>query len=194
MKKKAQSTKASQSRSPKKPVKPSVKKVSGNDRGDIIELILRDHKPLKKLIRTLKDGDLDRMDKEGPFEEFVPLLVAHAKAEEQSLYVQMKEIEDLRVESYEGDTEHAIAEQLIHEINASPDDDEWNAKVKVIAELVEHHIEEEEEEMLKDVEVQMDSSTRVAVGEIYTQVKTELEMLTRPRRMSPQKMREQQLS
>ena len=148
---------------------------------DVIELILRDHVPLKRLIETLKDDKIERSLKEGPLEQFVPLLVSHAKAEEKSLYVEMKKIKELRVGSFEGDTEHAIAENLIHEINATADDDKWNAKVKVLAELVEHHIEEEEEEMLKKVQSHMDLPTRKATGAIYTELKTEFDMLYRAR-------------
>ena len=159
-------------------------KTENTDTGDIIELILRDHKPLKKLIETLKDAEIERSEKEGPFEQFVPLLVSHAKAEEKSLYVQMKKIKNLRVDSFEGDTEHAIAENLIHEINATADDDKWNAKVKVLAELVEHHIEEEEQEMLDDVEEQMDLSMRNAVGDLYSELKTEFDLLYRVRYMN----------
>jgi hemerythrin superfamily protein len=148
--------------------------------GDIIELILRDHKPLKRLIQTLKDGDIKRDRKAELFEEFVPLLVAHAKAEEKSLYMQLKETEDLRMDGYEGEVEHGIAEQLVHKINATPDDDKWNAKVKVLAELVEHHIEFEENEMLKEVEQFIDLPTRQAVGDTYTELKAEIDMLNRP--------------
>lgn len=189
MKNKIETTKENQPRAPQKPVRPDGDEIrvgAGTDAEDVIELILRDHGPLKELIKTLKDADLERGLKEGPLEEFVSLLIRHAKAEEQSLYVQMKEIKALRAESFEGDTEHALAEQLVHEINATPDDDEWNAKVKVLAELVEHHIQEEENVVLKEVEERMDRPTRQAVGGIYLQVRTQLELLNRPRVPSPQ--------
>ena len=147
---------------------------------DIIELILRDHRPLKKLIEVLKDSAKNRLVKQDQFEEFAKLLMAHTKAEEKSLYIQMKELSDLRMESLEAETEHMIAENLIHEINASPDDDQWNAKVKVLAELVEHHIEEEETEMLEKVRAQMEFETRKAIGMVYAQIKSDLDRLQRP--------------
>lgn len=149
-------------------------------REDIIELILQDHKPLKALIKTLKDGDIPRSEKEGLYEEFVPLLMTHAKAEEKSLYMQMKEFDELRKESIEGDTEHAIADQLIHEINAAADDQVWGAKVKVLAEVVEHHLKEEESEMLENVEKQIDVVTRRELGAIYVDLRTEMEAINRP--------------
>jgi hemerythrin superfamily protein len=163
-----------------------VDKKATFDSNDIIELIYRDHKPIKKLIEILKDNESQRVEKEGYFEEFVCLLLAHAKAEEQSLYIQMKDMKEFRMLSFEGDTEHAIAEQLIQQINATPDDDEWNAKVKVVTELVELHIEDEESEILKDVEIHMDSATRRAVGKMYTQIKLEFDLLNRPRKIAYQ--------
>lgn len=148
---------------------------------DIVELISRDHAPLKKSIDILKDSNTFRADKEAPFESFVPLLIAHAKAEEKSLYVKVKENVELRMGALEGDAEHVLAEQLIQKINATPDDDNWNAKVKLLAELVEHHIEKEEDVMLLDVEEKISLATRTAVGILYSQIKAEMESLNRPR-------------
>ena len=199
MKKKAASVKENQSRNPKKPARIGAQERSSDESisstsEDVIELILRDHQPLKKLIENLKNADVSRSEKEDCFEKFVPLLIGHAKAEEQSLYVQMKEFKNLRMESFEGDTEHAIAEQLIQEINGAADDDEWSAKVKVVAELVDNHIQEEEEGILKDVKTQMDISLRRAVGEVYSQIKTELELLSRPRQQKERKSMGHQLN
>lgn len=142
-------------------------KMTKQDSTDIIDLILRDHTPIKDLIEILKDPDSDKDQKQGAYEEFSELLIAHAKAEEQSLYVQMKEFEDLRMESFEGDAEHTIADRLVQEISNISDENQWNAKVKVLAELVEHHIREEEDEMLHDVRKQMNLSLRQSIGSRY---------------------------
>lgn len=160
---------------------------------DIIEFILRDHKPLKQLIEILKDTNIERSKKEALYEEFVPLLLAHAKAEENSLYMQMKYIIGLRRQGYEGDTEHSIAEKLINEINGAADDDVWSAKVKVLAELVEHHIEEEEKEMLVRIEEQMHPDIRRGVGVLYAEIKNEMETLNRPLRRMEQNPMEQRM-
>ena len=143
-------------------------KASAND---IIQIILQDHKPLKELIKTLKDEETDFTEKKPVFEEFAPLLLSHAEPEEQSLYLHMKDEEELRAEGFEGQTEHAIASQLIQEINQTSDEDEWMAKVKVLAEMVEHHIEEEEEEMFPDLKKQLDTEERIAIGEEYMRLR-----------------------
>ncbi len=140
------------------------------DPRDIISIILKDHVPLKKLIANLKDTHFERSEKEVWLEEFITLLTGHAKSEEQSLYIAMKEYDMLKLESYQGDTEHAIAEQLVHEINSTPNDDEWLAKVKVLAEMVENHIQEEETEILDMVRQEIELSARIEIGDEYTKL------------------------
>ncbi|RYZ80734.1 MAG: hemerythrin domain-containing protein [Proteobacteria bacterium] len=145
---------------------------------DIIDLILEDHKPLKKLIKVLKNSDkYDLEERQEAFEEFAPLLITHAKPEEQTLYIAMKDEEDLREEGYEGDVEHALADQLLEEIKRTDDEDLWSARVKVLAEMVEHHIEEEEEEMLPDFRKNSEVEQRAELGAIYVEKKAKLEAM-----------------
>lgn len=162
--------------------------------GDIVTLILHDHKPIKKLLKTLRTAEISRQQKELAFKIFVPTLVAHAKAEEKSLYLKMKDVTSLRRESFEGETGHELATQLIEEIDQTADDDKWNAKVKVLAELVLHHIIVEEATILKDVQKHMDLSQRRAIGHSYSQIKSELEVLHQPRDMFPHKSHEHRLN
>ncbi len=150
--------------------KPTVKLTASES--DIINLIKEDHKPLKKLIRILKDSEKEIEERIEAYAEFAPLLVNHAKSEEQSLYVAMKQNSELREEGLEGDVEHGLADQLIEEIRRTEDDDLWSAKVKVLAELVEHHIQEEEDELLPDYRNNSDAADRVKVGQEFLRLKT----------------------
>lgn len=138
---------------------------------DIASLILRDHKPIKELISILKDTEVSIAKKRPAFAEFERTLSCHAKAEEESLYIQLKQVDDLRIEGLEGDTEHAIADQLMKEVNESKgDDDTWMAKVKVLAELVDHHVKEEEKEVLKAVRKSFSADKRIEIGEVYSRM------------------------
>ncbi len=157
----------------KKPAPRSTKKAQSKSQEDIIELILQHHKPLKKLIKILK-SEKDFTEKAPAFQEFAPLLISHAKPEEKVLYVAMKKIEDLRAEGFEGDTEHGLADQLVEEIKRTDDEDLWMAKVKVLAELVEHHIEEEEEDMLPDYKKESDLEERIKLGKLYMRLREEM--------------------
>jgi hypothetical protein len=141
---------------------------------DIIELILQDHKPLKALIEVMKDEDAEFPEKKAAFEEFAPLLVAHAKPEEQTWYVNMKSEDDMEVEGLEGDVEHGLADQLCEELKRTSDENLFMAKVKVLAELVEHHIEEEEEDMLPDFKKKSTIEERIELGMKYLEIQSEV--------------------
>ena len=145
---------------------------------DIVKLILEDHKPLKRLIETLKDTEESFAKRQAAFEEFGARLIAHAKPEEQALYVYMKEGNELRTEGFEGDVEHMIADQLLQEAQATNDEDLWSAQVKVLAELVEHHIEEEEEEMLPEFKKEATDEERSMIGQKYLHLKSKYDTWT----------------
>jgi hypothetical protein len=144
--------------------------------GDIIQLILADHKPLKRLIKILKSGK-DYSVKAPAFEEFAPLLLAHAHPEQESLYEYMKKEkdEDVQCEAYEGETEHSLAEEMVHAVKTTRDVLIWGAKAKVLAELVEHHIQEEEEEMLPSFRKQTELAERISLGDQYLSLKAAFE-------------------
>ena len=136
---------------------------------EITNLIMRDHEEIKKFILILKNSKMEISKKKPAFAEFEQVLSRHAKAEQESLYDYMKDEDELRVEGLEGDTEHALADQLIEEIElASNDDDKWMAKVKVLAELVDHHVKEEEKNLLKKVRKEIDLNTRIKIGKEYS--------------------------
>ena len=142
---------------------------------DILNMIIEDHKPLKQLIKVLKDDENDLHERKAAFKEFAVLLVTHAKPEEQTLYVAMKKHEDLRASGFEGEVEHGIADQLIEEIKRTKNDDDlWSARVKVLAEIVEHHIEEEEEEMIPDFRKNSEIKERISLGQSFLNLKTKL--------------------
>lgn len=142
---------------------------------DIIDLILADHKPLKQLIKTMKSERAEDSEKIQAFKEFARLLTAHAKAEEEALYSYMKKVKDLREHGYEGQVEHNLADQVVEEAKRATEKDLKLAQIKVLAELVEHHIEEEEEEMLPEFRKETNLEDREDIGRHYLALKEEIE-------------------
>ncbi len=158
-------------------VKVKSKKNETSNSEDIIDLILKDHRPIKELIEILKDSKSEFSAKHNTFAEFAPLLLSHAEPEQKSLYSRMKDDEELREEAFEGDVEHNLASQMIEELQLSMEDqDQWMAKVKVLAEVVEHHIEEEESVMLKKVKKEFDAETRTVIGLEYLELREEFDV------------------
>lgn len=141
---------------------------------DIVSLILEDHKALKRLIETLKDNELEFEERKVAFDDFAVILVSHAKPEEETLYNFMKGSEDLREDALEGEVEHILADQLLEEIKRTEDSELWSAKVKVLAELVEHHIKEEESDLLPHFKQNSPLVEREQLGELFLIEKTKL--------------------
>lgn len=153
-------------------------KQTKREKNDITELMLRDHKPLKRLIKTLKEPDAEMQELRPAFEEFASLLEAHAHPEQESLYSYLKENEDeeIQIEGYEGFTEHGLADELAERIKTLKNEQDWKAQVKVLAELVEHHLEEEEEEMIPDLRKELEAEERVRIGEDYLSRRAEFDI------------------
>jgi hemerythrin superfamily protein len=134
---------------------------------DIIQLILADHRPLWQMIKVMKSESASIEKKRATFEKFVPTLLAHAKPEEQTWYKSMENDQDMSVEGLEGEIEHGLANQLCEELKVTCEHDMFMAKVKVLAELVEHHLEEEEEELLPEFKKETSLEDRRELGARY---------------------------
>lgn len=141
---------------------------------DVIQMILDDHKPLKRCIEILKNSEMKLSSRRAAFNEFVPLLLLHTKAEEMVLYSFEKIEVDMREEAFEGDVEHALAQQMIEDIKQSVDKDMWSAKAKVLAELVEHHIKEEETEMFPELKKEAEEAELIRLGKDYLAEKNKI--------------------
>ncbi len=142
--------------------------------GDVVDLILEDHKSLKEAIAIMKDGERTLDERRMAFDSFAVDLVSHAKPEEESLYVSMKKSEETREMALEGDVEHGLADQMLEEIKRTTDAELWSARVKVLAELVDHHIKEEENDLLPEYRANSTPEERIKVGSRFLLLKTEM--------------------
>jgi hemerythrin superfamily protein len=113
---------------------------------DAIALLKEDHRTVEELFAKFEKASGDGR-KRSIAEEICLDLSVHAQIEEEIFYpaCEGKVDEDLLKESY---VEHDGAKVLIAEIMAGgPDDEYYDAKVKVLSEEIEHHVEEEEKRM-----------------------------------------------
>ncbi|MDZ4375717.1 MAG: hemerythrin domain-containing protein [Phenylobacterium sp.] len=111
---------------------------------DAIALLKADHRKVEDLFAKFESAKGDGK-KRAIAEEICMELTIHAKIEEDIFYpaCEGKVEEDLLKEAY---VEHDGAKVLIAEIEAGgPDDEFYDAKVKVLSEQIEHHVKEEEQ-------------------------------------------------
>ena len=113
---------------------------------DAVALLKADHRTVEELFEKFEKATGDGR-KQSIAEEICLDLSVHAQIEEEIFYpaCEGKVDEDLLKESY---VEHDGAKVLIAEIMAGgPDDEFYDAKVKVLSEEIKHHVEEEEKRM-----------------------------------------------
>jgi hemerythrin superfamily protein len=117
---------------------------------DALTLLRKDHRTVKGLFRQFERAQRSKRKIVGEIERE---LETHATIEEEIFYPavqsEVAQAEDLVHEAIE---EHRVVRNLLSEITVlEPDDEQYDAKVKVLQENVEHHIEEEEGEMFPKV-------------------------------------------
>lgn len=118
---------------------------------DAITLLTEDHENVKSMFEQYEElGERAHATKKKLATQICTELTKHATAEEEIFYPAMraagsKDDEDLVDEAT---VEHASAKDLIAQIlDMEPTEELFDAKVKVLSELIEHHVKEEEEEM-----------------------------------------------
>jgi len=115
------------------------------------ELLEQDHKKVAGILEKLSDTTERALkSRDELFTRLNAELDLHARIEEQILYPALKEIEETRDITNEAVEEDRIVKRLLKELDvAQKGTKKWTAKLTVLKESVEHHVEEEEGEMFK---------------------------------------------
>ncbi len=127
------------------------------------QLLKQQHKAAKKVFLALEKGRApaapDRV------KELVASLGAHMVIEQELFYPAVKAIKpDLVLESFE---EHAAAQFGMERLlKTDPDDESFIPRVTTLKEMLEHHVEEEEESLFPAVEKKMKASELEALGKV----------------------------
>lgn len=120
---------------------------------DAVVLLTNDHKEVKALFAQFDAlSDRSKASKKKIATQICNALTVHTQIEEEIFYPRVKDAikdEDMIDEAV---VEHASAKDLIAQLEAmDPDDALYDAKVKVLSEQIDHHVEEEEGEMFPKV-------------------------------------------
>jgi hemerythrin-like domain-containing protein len=121
---------------------------------DAIALLTAEHRQVSAMFKQFEElGERAKASKKKLADQICAALRVHTQIEEEIFYPAVREAsKDLEDVVDEAVVEHASAKDLIEQLEAAdPEDDLYDAKVKVLGEQVEHHVGEEEKEMFPKV-------------------------------------------
>ncbi len=140
-----------------------------------IELLLKQHREMEKLFSQIESSKSVEK-KQSLFNHIADALAVDAAIEEHHFYpaVKEKKTEDILLESLE---EHLGIKRVITDLLATKASDRtFDAKIKVLKELVAHHVEEEEEDLFPKAKKALDSEDLESLGETMKADQAKLEM------------------
>lgn len=136
---------------------------------DAIALLKADHREVEDLFAQFEKARTRKLELA---REICNALKVHTQIEEEIFYPTVRSKIDEEMVN-EAVVEHAAAKELITEIEAMDGSEElFEAKMKVLCEQIEHHVEEEEKEMFKEVR-----DTRIDLKELGAQMAARKEEL-----------------
>ncbi len=122
---------------------------------DAIALLMADHDEVEALFKQFQQAKKNGGDKADIVEQICKALTVHAEIEEEIFYpaargaLADKDEDDLIDEA---EVEHASIKSLVEQLqDTDPNDELFDAKVKVLCEYVNHHVKEEEGEIFPKI-------------------------------------------
>ncbi|MCC2640133.1 MAG: Hemerythrin cation binding region [Nitrospira sp.] len=117
----------------------------------VVEMLKEDHNKVKGLFEEFESAE--GRERAEIAKTAIQELEIHADLEERLIYPAIRQEIDEEDMMNEAVEEHHLVHVLIAELKKlKPNDDKFKAKFSVLSELVKHHIEEEENEMLPQAE------------------------------------------
>ncbi len=127
------------------------------------QLLKEQHEEVKKLFQQLEKLD-EKKDPTAIFEQLAAKLVAHDAIERELFYPACEEalgVTDLLSESL---VEHGVVEFSLYQADRAIGEETFKAKCKVLQEIIEHHVEEEEKELFPKVEKSLEAQQLEQLG------------------------------
>ena len=142
---------------------------------DAIALLKADHRQVEDWFEQFEKARTNGRKQELAT-DICTALTVHTKIEEEIFYPAFLEATDDKDLHHEAEIEHDGAKKLIAEIEASsPDDEYFDSRVKVLSEMIKHHVKEEEQPGGMFAEARKSAMDLDALGEQMAARKSELE-------------------
>ncbi|WP_198676031.1 hemerythrin domain-containing protein [Kribbella monticola] len=132
--------------------------------GDVVEVILADHRWFEEALRELRDVESDR---DAVLADLATVLIAHAEAEESTVYPALRKkqaIDSGEVEHSEHEHDEGNEALLALMEVADSSSEEFSEKTHELSEALTHHIDEEERDILNPARTEVDQEVRLRLG------------------------------
>jgi len=138
-----------------------------------LDLLKEDHQRVSALFDQIEQAS-EMVDRRRVFERVRRELETHAHIEETVFYPffqNKSEFRDLIEEAYE---EHQEVKALLDEIEESADPEDFEDKIDELIDSVQHHVDEEENELFPRIETELDSQELEELGAKLEEAKQEM--------------------
>ncbi len=146
---------------------------------DILDTLKKEHDEVKELLASLESAS-GAAERRSLVKQIKAALLPHTKAEEKVLYDAVIALKDkeAKTHGHEGYLEHEWAAKTLRRLEGidNPDSPEHKATSKVLKELVEHHIEEEESSIWRDVKENFDDGERRRMNAAFESAKARVKI------------------
>lgn len=135
---------------------------------DIYDRIKQDHDRARDLMEQI-EATTDRAAKKRQdlFDAFKLDLWTHNKVEEATFYTKLEQKGE-QDESLEAKNEHHMVNSMLEELDTMPKDNpEWGQKFHALAELLQHHMDEEEGEFFELAHKDLSDEEAEELGERF---------------------------
>jgi hemerythrin superfamily protein len=146
---------------------------------DILDTLKKEHDEVKALLSDLQEATT-AAQRRGLVQKIKVALIPHTKAEEKVVYdavIALRD-KDAQVDGHEGYLEHEWASKTLQRLDsiANLTSPEHKATAKVLKELVEHHISEEESNVWDDVRENFSDDDRKRMNVAFERAKTRVKI------------------
>jgi len=146
---------------------------------DILDTLKKEHDEVKALLSDLQNATT-AAQRRGLVQKIKAALIPHTKAEEKVVYDAVIALRDkeAQVDGHEGYLEHEWASKTLQRLDSisNATSPEHKATAKVLKELVEHHISEEESNVWDDVTENFSDDDRKRMNVAFERAKTRVKI------------------
>jgi len=145
-----------------------------NEDSDILDALKQDHRDVAEMLDKLVESS-SAAERKALLASLKAALVPHLRAEEKVVYDAVLALRGRQQKEHakEGAIEHALGDKALGDLGRmkDPTSPEFSAGAKVLKELVEHHVEEEEKNIWADVKAHFSDEQRVEMNRKFLAAK-----------------------